>query len=400
MSQLEFDAQTGLNVPATQSIRDDLGAKMQACFQTKPTDPLLNIEPSSPAGQFLDLVVAEIEAKNTELVFLANMIDPDTAQGRFLDALASLYGIRRKISEPTIVTVTIRGLNGTLIPYGVLAQDTNGNQYRHAVANGQIIGSSGEITTTFASVEHGAIEVAAHSLNRIVTVVAGWDSIDNDNAGALGRDTETDAELRTRMRDSYAINGTGYTAALRANLANLDGVIDVAVLENKTNQPRTEYGITIDPHSIAVCIVGGSDTAIAEIIYRRKDCGCGTTGNQTIEYHDDEYDATYEYQITRPVAGDLKIKVETFATSMSEDAKDAIKTALIDDVLGRGVNPRVGIAQTLYASRFYQVVQAVSSAPVKLIHIALNNSGWVQGIDIPANVEPTLDKSNITILTE
>jgi hypothetical protein len=38
-------------------------------------------------------------------------------------------------------------------------------------------------------------------------------------------------------------------------------VIDVAVLENKTNQPRTEYGITIDPHSVAIYIVGGEDVS-------------------------------------------------------------------------------------------------------------------------------------------
>lgn len=400
MSLLEFDANLGVDVPSTADIRADLGAKLQECFNTNPNDPLLNIEPSAPMGQFLDLIVAEIEAKNSELVFLANMIDPDTAQGRFLDALASLYGIRRKISEPTIVTVTLTGLNGTTVPYGVLAQDSNGNQYRHNVAAGVTIGASGVATTTFASVEHGAIEVAAHSLNRIVTVVAGWDSIDNPNAGALGRDTETDAELRQRMRNSYAINGTGYTAALWANLANLDGVIDVAVLENKTNQSKTEYGLTIGAHSIAVCIVGGEDAAIAEVIYRRKDCGCGTTGNTTISYTDTEFNATYDYQITRPVAGALKIKVELFATTMSDDAIAAIKDALIADVAGQGDNPRVGIAQTLYASRFYQVVQAVTSAPVKMISVALNNNTWLQAVEIPANVEPTLDESNIIIVTE
>ncbi len=398
MSQLEFNAQTGVTVPSTRSMRDDLGEELQEAFQTKPTDPVLNIEPSSPMGQFLDLFVGEKEAKNAELVFLANMVDPNTAQGRFLDALSSLYGIRRKISEPTIITATVTGLNGTLIPYGVLVQDSNGNQYRHIVANGVTIGESGEATTTFASVKHGAIEVAAHSVTKIVTVVAGWDSVDNPSAGVLGRDSETDAELRKRVRDSYAINGTGYTAAIKANLANLDGVIDVAVLENKKNIYQIIYGMEVDPHSIAVCVVGGEDEAIAEVIYRRKDCGCGTTGNQTVEYYDEEFDATYDYQITRPVAGDLKIKVEIFAQAISEDVKAEIKDALIADVSGQGDNPRIGIAQTIYASRFYQIVQGVTNHPVKIISIGLNDGEWTQAIDIPANIEPTLDESNVYIL--
>ena len=400
MSLLEFDSNLGIILPSTQEIRDDIGAKIQAAFQTKPTDPVLNIEPSSPMGQVLDLLVAEIEAKNAEIVFLANMADPNTAQGRFLDALAALYGIRRKISEPTIVTVTVTGLRGTVIPYGAIAQDANGNQYRHNVVQGVTIPQSGSITTTFASIEHGAVEVAAGALNRIVTVVAGWDSISNATAGIVGRDRETDAELRARMAESYAINGTGYVDAIRANLANLEGVIDVEVLENSTNLTVTKYGIAIDPHSIAVSIVGGEDSAVAEIIYRRKDAGCGTTGAYVVSYFDPSYNATYHYSITRPVSGAFKIKVETFATALSEDAIADIKNALIADVTGLGSNPRIGIAQTIYASRFYQVVQSVSTAPLKLISIALNDGAYAQSLDIPATIEPTIDDADITIVLE
>lgn len=399
MSLLQFDSELGVILPSTQEIRDEIGAKIQAAFQTKPTDPVLNIEPSSPMGQVLDLLVAEIEAKNAEIVFIANMADPNTAQGRFLDALAALYGIRRKISEPTIVTVEVTGLRGTVVPYGAIAQDANGNQYRHNVVQGVTIPQSGTITTTFASIEHGAVEVAAGSLNRIVTVVAGWDTISNPTAGVLGRDRETDAELRARMAESYAINGTGYVDAIRANLANLEGVIDVEVLENSTNIAVTKYGITIDPHSIAVSIVGGEDSAIAEIIYRRKDAGCGTSGDYQVTYTDETYNATYEYMITRPVSGSLKIKVETFASSLSADAIKAIKDALIADVNGLGNNARVGIAQTLYASRFYQVVQSVTTEPLKLISIALNSGAYSQSLGIPATIEPTIDESDITITT-
>ena len=400
MSLLEFDSNLGLILPSTQEIRDDIGAKIQAAFQTKPTDPVLNIEPSSPMGQVLDLLVAEIEAKNAEIVFLANMADPNTAQGRFLDALAALYGIRRKISEPTIVTVTVTGLRGTVVPYGAIAQDANGNQYRHNVVQGVTIPQSGSITTTFASIEHGAVEVAAESLNRIVTVVAGWDSIFNPAAGALGRDRETDAELRGRMAESYAINATGYVDAIRANLANLEGVIDVEVLENSTNLPVTKYGITIDPHSIAISIVGGEDTDVAEIIYRRKDAGCGTTGATVVEYFDEDYNASYHYNITRPINGALKVKVETFATYLTDDTISDIKTALVNDINGLGDNPRIGIAQTVYASRFYQVVQGVTNTPLRLISIALDDGAYSQSIEIPATIEPTIDRDDITITLE
>ena len=86
MAQIIFNPLVGVELPSTQEIREDLGEKIQQAFQTSPTDPLLNIEPSSPMGQVLDLIVAEIEAKNSEIVFLANMVNPETATGKYLDA--------------------------------------------------------------------------------------------------------------------------------------------------------------------------------------------------------------------------------------------------------------------------------------------------------------------------
>ena len=63
MAQIIFNPLVGVELPSTQEIRSDLGSRIQQAFQTSPTDPLLNIEPSSPMGQVLDLIVAEIEAK-------------------------------------------------------------------------------------------------------------------------------------------------------------------------------------------------------------------------------------------------------------------------------------------------------------------------------------------------
>lgn len=399
MAQLNFDILTGLEVPSTEEIRADLGSAIQAAFQTRPDEPLLNIEPSSPMGQVLDLIVAEIEAKNAEIAFLSNMINPNSAQGRFLDALAALYGIDRKISEPTIVTATVRGLRGTFIPYGVIAQDSNGNQFRHAAAGGVTIGASGVAETSFEAIEHGALEVAAGSLNRIVTIIAGWDSITNTAAGVVGRDEESDAELRQRMADSYAINATGYVEAIQSNLAELDGVIDCAVLENPTSETVTKFGIAIDPHSIAVSIVGGKDKAIAETIYRRKDAGCGTTGNYLVTYTDKSYkDATYAYKITRPTSTALKVNVEFFASAMTDEAIQAVKEAIVNDVLGLGENDRIGMASVVYASRFYSVVQAVVTTPVRLISIALGSGSFGQSVEIPANKEPTTSASDVTVV--
>jgi uncharacterized phage protein gp47/JayE len=399
MAQIIFNPLVGVELPSTQEIREDLGEKIQQAFQTSPTDPLLNIEPSSPMGQVLDLIVSEIEAKNSEIVFLANMVNPETATGKYLDALAALYGLDRKISEPTVVNCVLTGLKGTVIPYGAIAQDSLGNQYRHSAANGAQVDDTGSVTTTFTAINHGPLEVAAGSVNRIVTTIAGWDSITNPTAGVIGRDEETDAELRNRMIESYAVNATGYVEAIEANLAALEGVLDVRVLENPTNAEVTQYGVAIDPHSILIAIVGGEDSDIAKTIYQRKDAGCGTTGDYEVQFIDETYyNATYNYKIVRPQNQSLKISVTFFGTSMNETEKNNVIQAIIQDALGQGANDRISLASTVYASRFYQAIQSQTSAPIAQIQVGFGTGTLGSSVQIPANIEPTISESDVSII--
>ncbi len=399
MAQVIFNPQTGVTLPSTQDIRQDIGEKIQQAFQTSPDEPLLNIEPSSPMGQVLDLIVSEIEAKNAEIIFLSNMVNPVTATGKFLDALASLYGLDRKISEPTVVNCKLTGLKGTVIPYGAIAQDSQGNQYRHSNASGAKIADNGTVLTTFTAIEHGPLEVASGAVNKIVTTIAGWDSITNPTAGIIGRDEETDSELRNRMIESYAINATGYVEAIQANLAALDGVLDVRVLENPNNTSIEKFGVTINPHSILISIVGGEDEEIAKTIYQRKDAGCGTTGDYQVSYTDENfYNATYTYNIVRPESQALKIKVTFFGSSMNPTEKNLVIQSLINDVTGGGVNDRVSLASTVYASRFYSAIQSSTTAPIASIEVALGSGTFGSSVQIPANIEPTIDEEDISIL--
>lgn len=398
MAQVIFNPQTGVTLPSTQEIREDIGEKIQKAFQTSPDEPLLNIEPSSPMGQVLDLIVSEIEAKNAEIIFLSNMVNLVTATGKFLDALASLYGLDRKISEPTVVNCKLTGLKGTVIPYGAIAQDSQGNQYRHSNASGAKITDNGTVLTTFTAIEHGPLEVASGAVNKIVTTIAGWDSITNPTAGIIGRDEETDSELRNRMVESYAINATGYVEAIQANLAALDGVLDVRVLENPNNSSIEKFGVTINPHSILISIVGGEDEEIAKTIYQRKDAGCGTTGDYQVSYTDENfYNATYTYNIVRPESQALKIKVTFFGSSMNPTEKNLVIQSLITDVTGGGANDRVSLASTVYASRFYSVIQNSTTAPIASIEVALGTGTLASSIQIPADIEPTISESDITI---
>lgn len=399
MAQLQFDKSAGVSVPAVKSIRDDLGEAFKAIFKSKGGEPEINIEPTSPLGQIIDAFAAEVAAKNAEVAYLAGQSDLNSAEGRWLDALVSLYFLTRKVSEPTVVQCTVKGLKGTFIPYGAIVQDTAGTQYRHSVAAGCLIPAGGSAVTTFSAVEHGAIEVAPHSVTKIITVIPGWDSVDNAVGGVTGRVTESDSELRDRYRKSVAINSTGNVETIRANVNACPGVIDCAVLENVTNVPVESFGVTLSPHGVGICVFGGEDADLASAIFISKMGGTSMSGNATVVYQDAQYSGiSYNYRIFRPAVHEFFVRVQFYADAMDEETMQAVKDAIVADALGTGDDPRLGMAQVVYADRFRDAVYKITQTPVRSIGVALDAAeDWADRMTINADVEPSITADNVSI---
>ncbi len=399
MSQLEFDPTVGVVIPSTSEIREEMAAKIQAAFSLGETGVVLNVDPASPMGQVVDALTAEIEAKNAEVAFLANQFSMLQATGNFMDALASLYFLDRKVSEATIVQCLCTGLAGTQIPFGAIVQDTNGNKYRCMQTSGTTIAGDGELLVNFAAVEHGALQVQPGAVTKIVTTVPGWDAVTNPAAGVVGRDRESDAELLDRVRASVAYNAHGTVDALKASLANLDGVIDCEVLENYGSEAVTLYGVSVPGHSIAVCVAGGEDADIAEAIYRKKDAGCGMTGTHSVSYTDkDASNARYTYPIIVPTATNVYVRVTFFTDSMDSVTQDAVKDAIVADAAGQSTNARVGLASTLYGSRFWSSVLKQTTTPIKNIQVALGSAeNFSDSLAINADVEPVISSATVSI---
>ena len=399
MSGLSFNSLTGVRVQDTATIRANIVTKVQQAFKVSDSDPLLNLDPASPMGQVVDLLVAEIEAKNAEIAYLSNMLNLSSARGVWLDALGSLYFIERKMSEPTTVTCEVTGISGTVVPYGSLIEDANGNKLRLLATEGITISADGTGSGQFSTVEHGAIVINSHSVTKIITVVAGWDTVDNESAGVTGRDRETDAEYLARIKISLANNAEGTIEAIRADVLALDGVIACTVLENITNQSITSYGVQLTSHSIGVCVYGGNDEDIAKAIYKKKDAGCGTSGTDAVTYVDPEYpDETYEYKIFRATAERVYIKITSYQ-KVSDEVQATLKEAILADFNGEGSNARATMAQTLYASRFFYVAQSLTSVVLQKATLSVDGSTYSDSLVINANQMPTLQATDITFET-
>lgn len=401
---LHFDPQTGLYADEVETVRETVRRDWQAAFARDGLPPL-NVEPETPAGQLIDSQTAVIVDKDSELLFLANQFNPLTAEGVWQDALGYIYFLRRKLDEPTVVTCQLTGLNGTVIPYGALAQSTNGHTL---ICNRSVtIGATGTAETTFRVSENGPIEIPPHSVTAIVTTIPGWDAVDNEAAGAVGRDLETRSEFEARRAASVAANAHGSTGALFGTIADIPGVLDVQVLENIGPDPVVKCGVTVPGHGITVCVYGGEDAAIAEAIYNKKDNGADTGGNTPIVHTAADYaDAVYNYLILRPETVNFWIKVTLGAGSAPTSSQiAALKDALYRDFYGLNEtsgHARIGLASTVYASRFYCPAMAVDGInSIQSIEIALSAGTpdtYADVITINGDQEPVTSTANIVVI--
>lgn len=393
-----IDYEKGIKADDTAKVRQSLVEAWQEVFNDE--NAILNTEAESPAGQIIDSQAVLVTAKDSELVELMNQFDPRKADGIFQEALAAIYFLTRKTAQPTVVECTITGLQGTTIPAGSIIQNDSG--YKLTSVGAVTIPASGTATVEFQTVDVGAIPIGAGTCNKIITVIAGWDTVTNENAGVVGQLEESRAALETRRALSVAKNSHGSRLALQGSIATIDEVLDCLVLENKSNASVTIQGVSLISHSVAICVYGGADEAIAEMIYNKLDAGCGTNGGTTVTYVSED-GVPNSYQIVRPTPTNVYIEVKINETSTTPATiEDDIKNALLDDFNGLDANSgnlRRGMGQTIYASSFsVALIKTAEVSDLVSIEIGRSAGTYTNSVVMNADEEPILTTENISVV--
>lgn len=187
--------------------------------------------------------------------------------------------------------------------------------------------STGEVE----SENFGPILAPSGTLNKIITPVIGWNSTINPLDAAVGRDIETDPALRVRRSQSLAITGQSTVPAIRAKLAQLDGVEAAIVVENDQNVADLEGR---PPKSFESIVLGGLDLEIAETIWNNKPVGIETFGSTEIEYVDSEGISRF-IQFSRPTEVYIHIRV-SYTKYNEESFPSTGETAMQSTVLDEG----------------------------------------------------------------
>lgn len=327
--------------------------------------------------------LSEISVENTQSVFI---LDTDTTLTNEKCYSIDIQ-VRSSISLGDVVSLN---LNGTSFSYTKEESDTPESialNLRQLVddAGLYIVSGTGNIITVtsnnigdtfscfvsdflliisvtnnaaFTSKVSGAISAPSLSLNTINTPISGWTLVNNIQAGATGRNIETDIELRSRLAISRT-RGSGSLEAIRSRILNLTGVTSVTIVENNTNAEVDG----LPAKSFQTLVLGGDDNDIAKEIWLSKPAGIQTYGNTTVQVIDSqEKPHTIEFSRSTNLFIYTSITL-TVNDNYLSNYTDIIKNLIVNKINSIGVGVDV-IYQSLFASVYS--VPGIENAVIKL----------------------------------
>jgi uncharacterized phage protein gp47/JayE len=250
--------------------------------------PDFDTDPDSPDGQ-----VDGIRARQLALLWetagkIHDANNPDNAEGELLVEICKLSGTTKQASQPTTVTAWCGLASGTFLESGVAMASLTGHPdvlFTIAEDATATLGD-GYYALTFKAVDPGPIVVPVHTLTVIATPITGWTSVDNQVAGTLGNNGDTDTLLRARRDAELSAVGSTTVQALRADIRALTDVYSCEVLTNRTDAIDAN-GLPAHTFEAVVYHAGTLVAAtLAETIWNNQPAGIQSYGTTAVSFVD------------------------------------------------------------------------------------------------------------------
>lgn len=390
-----FDSNAGIVMPDTDDVKSRVEEMMKSIFGSE-----LDVTEETPVGRIIEMITVLITQTLGVNAQNANQYNLNTTSGIYLDSIGRLFGLSRKSATPTRVLCTVSGTPGTVIPTTAIAETVEG--YKFSPENPITIGEGGGAQGYFLSLETGAIPCDQNTLIIISNGVIGWESVVNDTeSGTIyGTYLETDVAFRDRILDARA-NGSASVQAIMNAIYNIsDTVSSCYVLENGYSQSIVKKGITLPPHTIYVCVLGGSDEDVAKAIMATKTAGAGfvkSAGAATLvdkEITDGYTGATYHVYFFRPIETPVSfaVSVNRYLYSGSDLVGD-IQKNLMKYVSEIGIGKKI----TREGATSF-LANAMPSIRIDNLRVKLSGGSFSDEIALNGNRVPTVVASNIEVL--
>lgn len=194
-----------------------------------------------------------------EKVFYSNFAH--TAFGVSLDRVLNPLGSERQPAKRSIVVLRFSGMDGAVVPAGVICQTGNGLLFI-TIESGVLSGGHVDLNAQALEISYGVNgNVNANSITTINTAVSGIDLVTNPEPSRGGRAIETDSEYLNRFIQE-GVNGGSSAANVQGVLNNVPSVLNAIVYENNTDFTDVDGR---PPHSMEAVIEGGSSEEIGEV---------------------------------------------------------------------------------------------------------------------------------------
>jgi uncharacterized phage protein gp47/JayE len=315
------------------------------------------------------------------------------AQGVSLDNSVSYLGITRLEAKKSKVTLTLSTTGSTAItvPSGSIVKQSSNNKNWITLST-VIIPPTSSITVDAESEEYGLITAPIGTVDTIVNSVLGWDGVTNLSSEIIGRNEETDDELRLRRYEALFVTKGGTLTAVINKVREVDGVIYVDGRENRT--PTTDIN-GLPPNSINIIIDGGLDQDIANKIRISKGAGIETHGTITNTVIDEQGN-THTIKFDRVINKDIYMIVN-ITRDISKFPPNGISLVKIllekyglslkngDDVLNWRA---IGILDAIDGIIDVNILQGVNPVPTLASNISISNieKARIQQTNIVVNV--------------
>ena len=393
-----FD-ETGFKTPETiTEIEEALKEALKSIYGIDDTA----FESNTPDGQAVNIYsLIPYEFGDILIRNIYNSQFWSTAVGSQLDAQAFYKGIKRRGGEFTIQnieivvdrTITLQGLDSNynnLEATAYTVQDDTGQQF--LLINTTTL-NAGTHILQFRAKEYGQIITSPNTLTTPVDVFLGVISANNPTAqSSIGRDEETDAELRIRGYNANQLTATNSLEAMDNSIRNLSNVIDCKIYDNYT---AVVDGDGVPAYSSWIIVDGGDNLAIANEIYKNKGWG-GQKGSIAVNIT--KGDGTLkEILFDRPINQNLYIKFNIKRSKPNQNFNiNAIKDYIVKNVK-YNINQVVESA-TLVLTSFNAINETGGGGYPLELFVSKNNVDWFEYLETDTKQHKfTLSPANISI---
>lgn len=329
---------TGIHAPNYADVLAYLEGQMQGIYGAD-----IVITPDSQDGQLIGIFALAISDTNAACVAVYNSFSPSTAQGVGLSNNVKINGLQRLVPGYSTVELDLVGQSYIVIQNGV-ARDAANNYWN--LPPSVIIPASGAISVTATAAQPGAITALPNTINTIATVTLGWQTVNNPLAAVPGAPLETDAVLRRRQSVSTALPSQTILEGILGAVLAVPNVTAGRAYENDTSIDYTTttppQGVApLPPHSIAMVVQGGDQTAICQTILDHKTPGCYTYGTTRVEVKD-LYGLAHDIGFFIPVDTAVGVKIQLKAlTGYTTLIGNAIAQAVANYINALGIGEDV-----------------------------------------------------------